>query len=739
MVYRILLILILVLPIKSVCQQTDKAKMQMLLKKLKTGEDNEQKAKNLLKAVQYYLDKNNGSKTDIDSAALLNTKSIDISRKYDLRNNIAQSMLLAGEIAIKRGNTAKGNELFNKTLNYAQKYNLKKEEAAIYTSFAHTSVEADNLNKIKFLSHAASLYKETDDYKNEAKIYYELSVLFNSINNSAASIKYAYKSIEIKKRLLSNDLYQEYTMLAIGYRVQGSYEKALSYALNAEKTAEIMKANGLWKSLIYDLIGTIYSELKFYDKSTVYYKKAIAISQENNDREGVTAITINTARSLYKRGKITEALEILDNGFNYYHTNDCEVGYTSLYILIYCKLKEYHKAKPYYEKLLKCRNTLEKKDNIQQEKMYYALINYLIKTGHANETYMYIDKLKELAKKNNDIFNLAQLELTHFESDSATGNYLGAIKHLKNQQKLNDSLFNINNSKQFSDLQLKYETEKKDKNIKFLKQQSELQNTKLKNEVVIRYIFIASLAVTFIILALLYNRYCIKRKNNTVLEAQQEEINIKNKKLSNLLKEKEWLLKEIHHRVKNNLQIVISLLNTQSAYLENEDALQAIQKSQNRMQAMSLIHQKLYQTDNLSSINMSWYIQELTCYLKESFDNDNRVRFELDTQSLELDVAQAVPLGLILNEAVSNAIKYAFPERKGIINIKFIETQQNTFLLQIKDNGIGLPDGFQLTEMNSLGMDLITGLTEQLDGTFDITTDNGVAITIIFIKRIADL
>ncbi len=739
MVYRILLVLILVFPIKSVCQQTDKAEMHMLLKKLKRGEDNEQKANNLLKTVHYYLDKKDGSKTDIDSAALLNTKSINISRKYDLRNNIAQSMLLAGEIAIKRGNTAKGNELFNKALNYAHKYNLKKEKANIYEALAHASAEADNLKKIKFLTHAASLNKETGDYKNEAKIYYELSVLFNSIDDSAKSINYAFKTIEVKKRLKSNDLYQEYTMLAIGYRVQGSYEKALSYALNAEKTAEIMIANGLWKSLIYDLIGTIYSELKFYDKSTVYYKKAIAISQENNDREGVTAVTINTANSLYHRGKITEALEVLDNGFNYYHSNDCEVGYTSLYILIYCKLKEYHKAKPYYEKLLKCRNTLEKKDNIQQEKMYYALIDYLIKTGQANETYTYIDKLKELAKKNNDIFNLAQLELTHFESDSATGNYLGAIKHLKNHKKLNDSLFNINNSKQFADLQLKYETEKKDKNIKLLKQQSELQKTKLENEVVIRYIFIASLVVTFVILALLYNRYCIKRKNNAVLEAQQEEINIQNKKLSNLLKEKEWLLKEIHHRVKNNLQIVISLLNTQSAYLENDDALQAIQKSQNRMQAMSLIHQKLYQTDNLSSINMSWYIQELTCYLKESFDNDNRVRFELDTQSLELDVAQAVPLGLILNEAVSNAIKYAFPEGKGIVNIKFKETEENIFLLQIKDNGIGLPVGFQPTEMNSLGMDLITGLTEQLDGTFDITTDNGVAITIIFIKRIADL
>lgn len=739
MVYRILITLLLVLPIKSVCQQTDETEMHLLLKKINTGEDNEQKANNLLKAVQYYLDKKDASQTDIESAALLNTKSIKISKKYDLKNNIARSMLLEGEIEIKKGNTAKGIELFNKSLAYAQKNSLKKEAAAIYESIARATPAADNLNKIKSLTHAASLYKEIGDHTDEAKIYYELSILFNSIDNPAASIKYAHKSIDIKKRLNNKTLYHDYTMLAIGYRVQGNYEKALSYALNAEETAERMEANGIWKSLIYDLLATIYSELNFYDKSIVYYKKAIAISKENNDRESVTAITINTARSLYNRGKITEALEVLDNGFNYYHTNDCEVGYSSLYILIYCKLKKYHKAQPYYEKLVKCIDIIEKKDAIQQEKMFYAIINYLTVTGQANETYVYIDKLKELAKKHNDIYNLSQLEKTHFESDSATGNYLGAIQHLKNYKKLNDSLFNINSSKQFADLQLKYETEKKDKNINLLKQQSELQKTKLENEVVIRYIFIASLAVTFIILALLYNRYCIKRKNNAVLEAQQEEINIKNTKLSNLVQEKEWLLKEIHHRVKNNLQIVISLLNTQSAYLENEDALQAIQKSQHRMHAMSLIHQKLYQTDNLSSINISWYIQELTSHLKESFDNDDKIRFELETQSVELDVAQSVPLGLILNEAVSNAIKYAFPQRRGIINIKFMETDENIFLLQIKDNGIGLPVGFQTAELNSLGMNLITGLTEQLDGTFDITTDNGVTITITFTKRVADL
>ena len=149
-----------------------------------------------------------------------------------------------------------------------------------------------------------------------------------------------------------------------------------------------------------------------------------------------------------------------------------------------------------------------------------------------------------------------------------------------------------------------------------------------------------------------------------------------------MLIEKEWLLKEIHHRVKNNLQIVISLLNTQSAYVDNEDALLAIQNSQHRMHAMSLIHQKLYQSDNLANIDMSWYIYELISYMRECFDTDNKINFVLDTEKVYLDVAQAVPLGLIINEAISNAIKYAFPaDRKGAVKIVLKNIGYNNYEL----------------------------------------------------------
>jgi len=605
----------------------------------------------------------------------------------------------------------------------------------ISTVIAKIDSENDPEKKAVLFSKAASLYKKAGSFYDEAEIYNQLSILYNSIDQPAASIKYARQALKIKRSLKSNNLFKEFTMLGLNLRVQGNYKDALAYALAAERTTEHAEIDSQWISIVYDLIATIYSELRFYSKSVEYYKKAIAIAKETNDTDALYAITLNTARGLYNRGKAAEALNILNSGYKYYPGKDCDTEYASIFLMIYSDLKKYDKARPYYNQLLKCKDQ-GKRDHIRQEKMYYALIHYLLKTGQANKTYTYIDELKKLAKINNDLLNLSQLERSYFESDSATGNYLSAIGHLKDHQRLNDSLYNINSRKQFASLQLKYETEKKDKNIKVLTQQGKLQEAKIHNDTILRYVFTGSLIVLALFVGLLYNRSRLKQRTNRKLELKQQKINQQNDLLKKLLTEKEWLLKEIHHRVKNNLQIVISLLNTQSAYLDNEDALMAIQNSQHRMHAMSLIHQRLYQSSNVASIDMSWYIYELVNYLKECFDSNRSVNFILDTEKVNLDVAQAVPLGLILNEAISNAIKYAFPAgNKGMVTITLKKTAESTYQLIIADDGIGLPDDFEFENRDSLGMNLMIGLSDQLDGTFKVENHNGLHVIITFTKN----
>lgn len=247
-----------------------------------------------------------------------------------------------------------------------------------------------------------------------------------------------------------------------------------------------------------------------------------------------------------------------------------------------------------------------------------------------------------------------------------------------------------------------------------------------------------NIILLLIIAGLLYHRYRIKQNAEILLQESRRELEQKNVYLETLhteqeklLKEKEWLIKEVHHRVKNNLQMVTSLLYSQSVYSENEGIKRALNDSLHRMQAMSLIHQKLYEDQNTSVIAMPEYVEDLISYLHDSFDTDDRINFEQHIDPLYLDVSQAIPLGLIITESVVNAIKYAFLNgQKGSVNINLQRKGTDGLLLKIWDNGIGLPVEPNQMERNSLGLELMQGLTRQLNGEFKIENNNGVHITV---------
>ncbi|GAB3926448.1 sensor histidine kinase [Larkinella terrae] len=334
-----------------------------------------------------------------------------------------------------------------------------------------------------------------------------------------------------------------------------------------------------------------------------------------------------------------------------------------------------------------------------------------------------------------------------FRIDSTEKRYLDAIKDLQLSIVYQDTAFSNEQRKNADELLVKYEAEKKDKNIELLNSQNQLQRIQAEQATKTKNITLGGLALLLIIIGLLFNQYLIKQRSNRELEinqreleANQRELDQKNSHLetlnaeqNKLLKEKEWLIKEVHHRVKNNLQMVTSLLHSQSAYLKDDAAVQAVRDSLRRMQAMALIHQKLYQDENTSTIFMPEYIHELVRYLHESFKTGNRIVFKQMIEPLELDVTQAIPLGLIINESIVNAIKYAFlNEQEGIVRIRLQRDGATHLLLDISDNGIGLPAELDLRELNSLGLELIQGLARQLNGSFTIENNHGVHILIRF-------
>jgi PAS domain S-box-containing protein len=199
------------------------------------------------------------------------------------------------------------------------------------------------------------------------------------------------------------------------------------------------------------------------------------------------------------------------------------------------------------------------------------------------------------------------------------------------------------------------------------------------------------------------------------------------------LEEKEMLLKEIHHRVKNNLMVISSLLNLQSRYIKDKDDLDMFRQSQNRANSMALIHERLYRSTDLKRIDFGEYIETLSSDLYNTYAADPTIlKLNVDVENLMLDINTSIPLGLILNELLSNAMKHAFPDKmKGEINVSFYITD-DTYVLKISDNGIGLPDDFDIFQSDSLGLKLVTSLTNQIDGNIEINRDGLTEFKITF-------
>ncbi|MEM6264112.1 MAG: sensor histidine kinase, partial [Bacteroidota bacterium] len=192
----------------------------------------------------------------------------------------------------------------------------------------------------------------------------------------------------------------------------------------------------------------------------------------------------------------------------------------------------------------------------------------------------------------------------------------------------------------------------------------------------------------------------------------------------------ELLLKEIHHRVKNNLQTISSLLFLQSAHIQDEDVKQAVAAGQHRVESMALIHQKLYQKENLAAVEMKDYLHNLTNSLVDTFGyQPERIQVHIDMEELELDVDTAVPLGLIVNELITNSLKYAFPDgRKGKITVNLAQQADGKLELQVADDGIGAANTERGT---SFGSQLIQLLTQQLGGTIEQSAEDGYCTKIV--------
>lgn len=207
-------------------------------------------------------------------------------------------------------------------------------------------------------------------------------------------------------------------------------------------------------------------------------------------------------------------------------------------------------------------------------------------------------------------------------------------------------------------------------------------------------------------------------------------------KASKSIAEKEVLVREIHHRVKNNLQIITSLLNLQTSYIKDREDKALFKQSQNRINSMSMIHEMLYNSDNLANVEYSRYVHQLATNLISSFKGEvNNIELSLDIPKIFLNLDTAIPLGLLINEIITNSLKYGIPQHSsGTIHIKIEEHSDTDFTLYIGDNGVGFSKEINSKTSNSLGLSLIDSLTSQLKGSLEKLKGKGTNYKINFKK-----
>ena len=692
---------------------------------------------------RHYLFHKSGFKQNLDSAMIFLEQAskiapVHLSAKWQPERTHIKAMASF----ITEG-LQPGKKLYQETIAQISVPGNEEREALLWYELAMLIPLRENtgVTRLHCFEQMHSLYKKSGNQEREAfvlKTIADIHLVNGRLNLAETAL---LNALDLYKAIGYRDLHYIYDLLAFTYRYKGDFNKCIFYGLKAIESIEA--TNDSTSSLtFYSRLANMYREIGQPEKSVEWYSKTLN-NRVFNDSDNFYKFRDASffARELIKIKREKEALAyILDiNAKNKPIGVDAKICLLGSLAYCYQAVKQDQQAEKYYLELIKLAGQLQENNELTTD-VYYDIGQYFINKQQYRNAIAYLQKALGAAEIRNSLALMKDIQLMLFKGDSGVGNYTSAIQHLLRHKQLNDSLFNETKHWQIEELQIQFETAKKEKDIKLLNNQNQLQRISIEQTNKKKNIILAYVALLLVIVGLLFNRYLIKQRNNRKLSANQKELDQKNfflEKLiteqDKLLKEKEWLIKEVHHRVKNNLQMVTGLLYAQSRYLEDNTARLAVNDSLRRMQAMSMIHQKLYKDENMSTISMPVYIKDLVRYLHESFDANNQITFEQTIESVDLDISQAIPLGLIITESIVNAIKYAFlTEQKGIVSIHLQYEGTDQLLLKISDNGIGLPAGLDTGKSQSLGLDLMQGLTKQLKGSFYIESNKGVHITVRF-------
>ena len=505
------------------------------------------------------------------------------------------------------------------------------------------------------------------------------------------------------------------------YAEMGNYEQSTnSYLIAATIDEKIGRIES--SAIAYGAIGTNFEKIKQYDQALEYYNKAIQINEAYKDSTKLLNSNNNIGQLYSLQGLHEQAKKYFYKAMSYGTESSNAYELVSLYenlgYVHYLNIA-YDSSQYYYDKALEIINANGNKKQLYliQHKMG---LNYF-KTNEIEKSvkllkvaFAAVDSLKDIGMKRTIASDLSMVY-------EYIGQFKKALDFKNIYVALNDSLINQETSTAVAQMTSRFESEKKEAKIKQLELEDTLNETQIQQQKGILSVFGVSLAGLGFFL--------------WRLNAQKKRITNQNVLIQTNLSEKELLLKEIHHRVKNNLQVISSLLNIQSRQVKDEKAKEAIQEGRSRVHSMSLIHQKLYKKDNLTGVDMRDYLEDLSQDLFATYNVSNTaIDLTIDVDNIILDVETVIPIGLIVNELLSNVLKYAFPNnQQGKLNVSLKEVE-NRLNLIVSDNGIGLTQQQKETKDDTFGHSLIKAFKNKLDAEVLVDGTNGTTVQVLINK-----
>ena len=651
-----------------------------------------------------------------------------ISQNLHTDTLLVQKLGSLSNQSIEKGEIEKAIGYSEKALKISRKCGYENGIARAYFTLGNAyTYNSRNTIGLEMYRKALKIYIRNKNYNSVADCYLNIGATYDDMSDYGNALDYYYRSLEVARKMNRTDLFGDcYRNIGIVEYSIGNYPKSLKSLYRALQYYEQQKAR-LSIADVYNCLGNVYSEEGDKTTSLNMYFTSLKIARELDEKESIGNAYVNIGSTYDDMGKYDKAVGMCRLAIQTYK----EISNPGGLSLAYNSIADAYYHQGNYEESLRMSDEALKLAKVSLDQTetvvsYINIGNVYIRQNKLDAARRILNRSLELSKQIGSKLFTKETYESLIELEKKSGNYQAAFENQHMWMLYKDSINNEETVRQSYRTVLEYsfekkalaEKEKNDKAVAKLQTQNKLSKERQLSLTIILIVLLLSAIVVWFFARKAYNN---RKKLAEVLANENQH--------------KEALLQEVHHRVNNSLQMISSLLSIQADTTESEEIREYLIKSENRVQAMSVMHQLLHLGNSKLEVNMSDYFSEVLQFYRQMLESRRGIVLNSNIPSILFHTKLAMPLALILNELITNSLKYAFPDNVGEIEVLLEKQTNGEWLFRVKDNGIGFKHDESKLESSSIGLSLVQLMTKQIDGKLKIDSTSGMLVEIVFMSR----